>query len=125
MSVLHRAALCFGDGASRESRGWGWGWGMQTYNTEQPLFTALACLLICREVGWKQPSSTSRCYSVPLPALLPRHSFLTAVPHHALCREVGQEQPPAADSSEEALLRGASSDVGSRERQADLEGLRK
>lgn len=50
---------------------------------------------------------------------------MTAVHHHTPCREVGQEQPPAADSSEEALLRGASSDVGSRERQADLEGLRK
>lgn len=57
--------------------------------------------------------------------MLPRPSFMTAVHHHTPCREVGQEQPPAADSSEEALLRGASSDVGSRERQADLEGLRK
>ncbi|KAI7842081.1 hypothetical protein COHA_004276 [Chlorella ohadii] len=44
-------------------------------------------------------------------------------------REVGQEQPSGAGTEEEgeaALLRGASSDpVGSAERQADLEGLRK
>ncbi len=54
--------------------------------------------------------------SVTAPVLLP-------------CREVGLEQPSGAgaeEMSEAALLRGASSDpVGSAERQADLEGLRK
>lgn len=48
---------------------------------------------------------------------------------HAPCREVDQH-PRASSSeeggaSEEALLQGASSDIGGEERQAELEGMRK
>ena len=46
-------------------------------------------------------------------------------PTFPLRSEVRQEQPGAGDEGEEALLDEASGDQGSRERQKELEGLRK